>query len=119
MEGQVRTFSKRKESSLKIAQELGKALKDYEARHGEPFFQIDTREEALEQIAHFSENNKFALRETTWEIIDHEQDLDILTMLAIYAALNNNTKSFWDWKNHIFESSELWPAMRGEFIAAR
>jgi len=119
VEGQVRTFSKSVESSLKIAQQLGDVLKDYEKKHGKPFFQIDTREEALEQIAFFSEKNKFALRETTWEIIDNEQDLDILTMLAIYAALNDNSKSFWEWKKHIFETSELWPAMRGEFIAAR
>jgi len=117
VEGQVKTFSKSEESSLKIAQQLGKVLKDYEKRNGKPFFQIDTREKALEQIARFSENNKFALRETTWEAIDNEQDLDILTMLAIYAVLDDNTKSFWDWKKHIFETPELWPAMRGKFIA--
>ena len=116
IEGQIATFPDSEKNSLTIARQLSKVLKNYEKEYKEPFLQTKTREYALEKIALFSKEFGFTLRETAWEVIDREQDLDTLTMLTVYAALDQNEKTFWDWRKHIFETPALWPAMREEFL---
>jgi len=119
VEEQVDIFSENVETSLKIAKQLRRIMKEYEETYDEPFLRIKTRKKALEKISYYSETHEFSLRETAWDMIDKEKNVDVLTMLAAYAALDVNEKTFWDWRKHIFETPALWPAMLDEFIKKR
>jgi DNA repair ATPase RecN len=115
VEEQVETFENSVENSLVIAGDLGEMLKKYNEKHDKPY-KLNTREETLKSLSGFSNKRDFAIRETTWEIIDNEPDLDILTMLNAYASLPDRDTGFWAWRKHIFETPALWTAMRDVFV---
>jgi hypothetical protein len=85
---QVRIFRETSKASLEFAQVLGELTIKYEEDRGRPY-NFDSCETAIGKIAYFSEKHGFGLRETAWEVIDNETDLDILTMLALFCDLNN------------------------------
>jgi hypothetical protein len=115
VEEQVETFENSVENSLVIAGDLGEMVKKYNEKHNNPY-KLNTREETLKSLSGFSNKRDFAIRETTWEIIDNEPDLDILTMLNAYASLPDRDTGFWSWRKHIFENPALWTAMRDVFV---
>jgi len=115
VEEQVETFQNSAENSLIIAEQLGKSVRQYNETHEKPY-QLNSRIETLENLSRFSDIRDFAIRETTWEIIDNETDMDILTMLTVYASLSERDIEFWAWRKHIFETPTLWTAMRDVFL---
>ena len=117
VEEQVETFKNSVENSLKIAEQLGEMVKEYDETYDKPY-KLNSREETLKKLSRFSGERDFAIRETTWEIIDNETDLDILTMLTVYASLREREINFWAWRKHIFETPALWTAMRDVFVKA-
>ena len=117
VEEQVERFKNSVENSLKIAEQLGEMVKEYDETYDKPY-KLNSREETLKKLSRFSGERDFAIRETTWEIIDNETDLDILTMLTVYASLREREINFWAWRKHIFETPALWTAMRDVFVKA-
>jgi uncharacterized protein Yka (UPF0111/DUF47 family) len=117
VEEQVETFKNSVENSLKIAEQLGEMVKEYDETYDKPY-KLNSREETLKKLSRFSDERDFAIREITWEIIDNETDLDILTMLTVYASLREREIGFWAWRKHIFETPALWTAMRDVFVKA-
>ena len=117
VEQQVETFENSVENSLEIAKQLGELVKQYDETHDKPY-KLDSREETLENLSRFSNIRDFAIRETTWEVVDNETDMDILTMLTVYASLSERGIEFWAWRKHIFETPALWSTMRDVFVKA-
>jgi hypothetical protein len=117
VEEQIETFKNSVENSLIIAEQLGKFVKHYDETNDNPY-KLKSRKETLEKLSRFSNMRDFAIRETTWEIIDNETDMDILTMLTVYAGLSERGIEFWAWRKHIFETPTLWKAMRDVFLKA-
>jgi hypothetical protein len=115
VEEQVETFKNSVENSLIIAEQLGKLVKQYDETYDEPY-KLNSREKTLKKLSRFSGERDFAIRESTWEIIDNEPDLDILTMLTVYASLRERDIEFWAWRKHIFETPALWTVMRDVFL---
>ncbi|GHT21920.1 hypothetical protein FACS189430_02850 [Bacteroidia bacterium] len=61
-------------------------------------------------------SDKFNLRDTGWQAIDDETDMDILKMLIAYAAHPQREIHFWDFRKFVFETPELWADMRNSFL---
>lgn len=55
----------------------------------------------------------FGISERAWARIDQTQDVEILKRLLALAGANNQERSFWRWRRHIFESPELWGQLLG------
>ena len=51
--------------------------------------------------------------ESAWARTDQTQDVEILKRLLALAAVDNQERSFWRWRKHIFESPELWRQLLG------
>jgi hypothetical protein len=115
VKNQVIVFKDPSKASLEVAQSLGKIMIRYKKELGYPF-EFKSCDKAKEKISSCSGETGFGLRETAWEAIDNETDLDILTMLALYADLNIQADSSWKWRSFILESPDLWPAMRDTFL---
>ena len=47
---------------------------------------------------------------------DNEHDIDILTMLTLYAGLKIREDVSWKWRSYIFSAPELWTGMRDVFM---
>ena len=115
VEEQIERFNNSVESSLSIAKDLGQLVKEYDETNDKPF-RLNSRKKTVTELSRLSKERNFAIRETTWEIIDNEKDIDILTMLRAYLSINDREVGFWAWRKHIFETPSLWNAMRDAFL---
>jgi hypothetical protein len=114
VEIQAPTFNDPEEMSLYFAEQFGKMIRLYNEKYDQPYA-FPSREAALRKLT-TDIRDQFALRETSWEAIDEEQDLNILTMLTVFTDMKGQEKTFWDWRKFILESPELWPEMRDVFL---
>jgi hypothetical protein len=94
-----------------IGRSIGRVLLDYEQKTGKSFGP-STAKEAIQMIIRNITERGFSLRETAWQSIKKEKDLDILKMLLLYARVGEREINFWGTRKFIFESPELWPDMK-------
>ena len=117
VEEQVKTFRDIEKVTHSIAEQLGKVMKMYDDTYGTPY-KPKSREKALKDLSSLINERGFVLREITWETIGNEPDLDILTMLILYAGVRESEKKRFDLRSYVFETPALWPAMRDTFLKA-
>jgi hypothetical protein len=109
VEGQAQTFSDYKRCALIIAELLGKIVCQHREENT-----FSSCKKALVQLTHHI-SNEYSLTETAWQTIDNEQDLDILTMLTVFAGVHG--QELHTWCKFIMETPELWPEMREVFVS--
>ena len=114
-EFQVKLFDDEVEGSLFAAEQIALSLNRFVA-DGE-FKVVRSRRWALEMLALYSEYNKVFIRDTAWETIDNEEDLDILIMLLVYVSLMipDDTEEH-QMRRNILEKPSLWTAMKKVFL---
>ncbi|MDR1181263.1 MAG: hypothetical protein LBL13_04740 [Bacteroidales bacterium] len=117
VEKQCFTLHKPEEGALRIAKHLGRNQFLYEQKTGKPFFEA-SQQKAVNDIVMFT-SNRFSLRETAWQSIENEKDMDILTMLLFYACIEKNELHFSQWRRFIFESPELWTEMKKAYLEGK
>ncbi|GHT16443.1 hypothetical protein AGMMS4956_18930 [Bacteroidia bacterium] len=114
VENQSQVFPAYKERSIMLAKVLGdntvKIFKNEPKKF--TFLSLEEAKKKLTEII----SNKFKLRDTAWQAIDDETDMDILKMLIIYAAHPREELKFWDFRKFVFETPELWADMRNSFL---
>jgi hypothetical protein len=116
VENQSRIFPQYKEISLVVAKSLRQIIKMFK---DEPeYFDFSSLKEAKNRLTGII-FEKFNLRDTAWQAIDDEEDLDILKMLIAYAAHPQNELYFSEMRKFIFETPELWADMRNAFLKNR
>jgi hypothetical protein len=116
VEKQCFTCYQPKKTTSLIGKSIGLGLFNYEQKTGKPFGP-STAEEVLQRIVHHVTECGFALRETAWQAIENEKDLDILKMLLVYACTQEREIKFWGTRKFIFESPELWPNMKKALLS--
>ncbi|MDR1156645.1 MAG: hypothetical protein LBL04_18225, partial [Bacteroidales bacterium] len=117
VENQCFTLYEPEERALQMAGSLGRNQFLYEQETGAPFFK-GSQKEAVNGIIRFS-TDRFSLRETAWQSIKNEKDMDILTMLLFYACIRRDELHFSRWRKFIFESPELWPEMKKAYLEGK
>jgi hypothetical protein len=119
VEEQVKSFTNPSKNLLIIAENLAECyaqiVKSYEGEKEIPL-KTDSREKTLEKLLRLADQSGIALRETTWEMIDNETDMDILTMFVVFACLPLEEQTFWNWRKYIFETPTLWTELKELFL---
>ncbi|MCD4817556.1 MAG: hypothetical protein K8S23_02565 [Candidatus Cloacimonetes bacterium] len=98
-------------SRQEAASEMGVTLKkliDKEIDKGSKYFISKDREQLLRWIYRFSHKIGFGLKYSTWNNIDNESEIEKLYYFLVLSMLKDNSHSFWVWRRHIMESSDLW-----------
>ena len=113
-EFQVKLFEDEVKDSLFAAKQIALSLNRFVA-DGE-FRVVRSRIWALELLSLYSEHNEVSIRETTWEVIDNEQDIDILIMLLVYVSLVIPSEEDLQMRRNILEKPSLWKAMKEVFL---
>jgi hypothetical protein len=111
------TLHKLEEVALKMASSLGRNQFLHEQKIGEPFFE-GSQQEAVNSIIRYTAD-RFTLRETAWQSIKNEKDMDILTMLLVYVCVDKEELHFYQWRKFILESPELWPEMKKAYLEGK
>jgi hypothetical protein len=117
VEGQCFSFQNLDDWAIQMARSLGRNLFLHEKKTGEPFCKA-SQQEIVHNIVRFTADN-FSLRETAWQSIQNEKNMDILTMLLFYACIKENELNFFRWRKFVFESPELWPEMKKAFLEGK
>jgi hypothetical protein len=117
LEEQCYTLHKPEEMAILIAGNLGRNQFRYEQETGKPFFET-SQKQIVNDIIWFTAD-RFSLRETAWQAIKKEKDMDILTMLLFYVCIDKNELHFFQWRKFILESPELWPEMKKAYLEGK
>jgi hypothetical protein len=72
------------------------------------FSQTKEPREFLKKINLYSAQAGFALKESAWEAIDAETDVNYLKVILALSMINNNEMNFWHLRIYILEHKELW-----------
>ncbi len=105
---QKRKFINREKSAAILGKGLKKSIIDKSIGANKTIF-VNTNSEKLKKVIYeYTYRNGIALKYTTWNEIDKEMDIEKLTYLAAMALVKNDEMTFWKWRLHIFESTELW-----------
>jgi len=91
----------------KFAQQMGVQLQLIIQKHSK-FFTSEEKEYYLEMIYKTSFENGFVLRESAWQRIDQEQDVNVLKSLFAFSMISERETNFWNWRCYIMEHSHLW-----------
>lgn len=105
---QTRTFHSSKEEIKQIGLQLQTLIK----KHAEVFASTD-RQYYLYGIYQASSQQGFGLRESAWQVIDQEDNLDILRSLLALTSVNEQAQDFWQWRIYVLEHPALWPYLIG------
>ncbi|MDR3266762.1 MAG: hypothetical protein LBT24_04235 [Tannerella sp.] len=117
VEKQCFTCYQPKKTTSLIGKSIGLSLFNYEQKAGKSFGP-STAEEVRQMIVHHVTECGFALRETAWQAIENEKDLDMLKLLLVYACTQKKEIHFWGTRKFIFETPELWPNMKKALLNA-
>ena len=74
-------------------------------------FNLNSAETYLQKLNKYTFDAGFGISESAWAQIDQTKDIAILKRLLALAAVDNQERSFWRWRKHIFETPELWPQL--------
>jgi hypothetical protein len=74
-------------------------------------FNLKNVETYLQKLNQYTFDAGFGISESAWAQIDQTRDIEILKRLLALAAVDNQERSFWRWRKHIFETPELWPQL--------
>jgi hypothetical protein len=117
VEEQCFTLYEHEEVALRMAEGLGRKQFLYEQETGVPFFE-GSQQDAVNDIVQYT-SDYFSLRETAWQSIENEKDMDILKMLMVYASIDRNELHFFQWRKFILESPELWAGMKKSYLEGK
>jgi hypothetical protein len=114
VEEQVKSFENLSRYVQIVAENLARIMKESEQENDS--LRVDSREEALKQISQFADRHGITLREITWETIDNEPDLEMLTMLMLLTGLILEEQNAWNLRKYILETPTLWAQMLEVFL---
>lgn len=100
-------FGNPEKSAETICEQVIELLENDRERGDDTFFN-KTADQLREIIYRGSDQIGFGLTDRTWKKIDEEENLDVLTVIAVLASIRKDTKSFWDWRYFFFEHDYLW-----------
>ena len=98
-----------------LAKAMGENLVGLERQSGKPYPKV-AQELAVYKLMQLVSEKEFSLRETAWQAIKAEKDMDILTMLILLVGLPSKDLNFYRYRKFILESPELWPDMRATYL---
>jgi hypothetical protein len=117
VEKQCFNLHKPEEGALRIAESLGRSQFLHEQKTGKTFFEA-SQQEAVNDIKLYTVD-RFSLRETAWQSIENEKDMNILNMLRFYVCINENELHFSQCRMFILESPELWTEMKKAYLEGK
>lgn len=76
-------------------------------------FELKSVDIYLQRLNKYTFEAGFGIGESAWAQLDQTKDIEVLKRLLALAAVDNQERSFWRWRKHIFETPELWGQLLG------